>query len=128
MSVSLYAEQRIGEMFSPIFSKAVTLPQGRQLYKFLWNTRYGRLDGLFLANEEDVQAAIGKQLYFGEVLGKFSEVSGTFEEEDVTRLDVSTPEAIAFALCKGGIATYSTEGSVTLSGYNPLNYIEEGQE
>jgi hypothetical protein len=47
----------------------------KALYRFTldWG-RMGTLTSLFVAEQEQVQALIGKEVYFGEVLGKHSEV------------------------------------------------------
>ena len=56
----------------------------RHLYEFRWDcSRMGRLLGLFVAEEKEVEDAIGKQVYFGEVLGKHSEIEGELEKDDV---------------------------------------------
>jgi hypothetical protein len=86
----------------------------KYLWKFYWDCgRAGELDGLFVATEEEVEYAKGKHAYFGEVLGKHSEVYGTIDEGDIWKLDVS-PEAVE-------------EVSKVLghdwSGFNPLDYI-----
>lgn len=73
------------------------------------------VDGIFLATEKEVKELIGKEVYFGEVLGKHSEIYGTIDVGDITELDV-TPQTIN-DLAKFG----------TLSGYNPLEYWEEGR-
>lgn len=54
------------------------------IYEFYWDCgRMGELEGLFLADSKDVADAIGKTIYFGEVLGKHSEVEGTLNAEDI---------------------------------------------
>jgi hypothetical protein len=87
----------------------------KYLYKFYWDCgRSGELEGLFVATEEEVNAAIGSEAYFGEVLGKHSEVYGTIEEGEITKLDVS-PEAVE------EVSKYL--GS-TWSGFNPLYFVK----
>jgi len=86
----------------------------KYLWKFEWDCgRQGTLEGLFVATKEEVQSLIGKQVNFGEVLGKHSEVYGTIEEGEVTMiiLDAKTVEKVAKIL------------GDTWSGYNPLYYI-----
>lgn len=61
----------------------------KSLYKFEWDVgRMGELDGLFVAYDKEVKAAIGKEVYFGEVLGKHSEIYGELEESELTKIDV----------------------------------------
>jgi hypothetical protein len=56
----------------------------RKLWQFHWNCgRMGDLNGLFVATNEEVEKTIGKFLYFGEVLGKHSEVQGDLERKDI---------------------------------------------
>jgi hypothetical protein len=84
------------------------------LYKFEWDMgRQGTVDGLFLAASEDVDKAIGKKVYFGEILGKHSEVYGTLDIDDLT-LVTENPAVIKI------FQDYKLS-----SGYCPLDYIEE---
>lgn len=54
------------------------------LYTFFLDCgRSGSVEGLFIATEEEVQETIGKSIYFGEVLGKHSELIHTLKKEDV---------------------------------------------
>lgn len=73
----------------------------------------GDLEGLFIADETEVNAAIGEHLYFGEVLGKHSEIEGTFEEGEARILNI--PEETVVIL--------ENELGSTLSGFNPLQYL-----
>lgn len=85
------------------------------LWKFdLYCGRSGDLDGLFVATELEVAEVIGKCAYFGEVLGKHSEVAGTLKETDIKKLDLDseTVEKVSKILGK------------TWSGFNPLHYIQ----
>lgn len=86
----------------------------KHLYKFHWDCgRSGELDGLFVATEREVEEIIGEEVYFGEVLGKHSEVYGTIEEGEIQKLDIS-PKSVA------EVSKYLGE---TWSGFNPLEYI-----
>lgn len=58
---------------------------------------------------------IGKELYFGEVLGKHSEIYGIVEKEDIKEIKVS----------KNTIEELQEKCGYNISGYNPLDYIEE---
>ncbi len=57
----------------------------KKLYRFnLYCGRSGSLHGLFVAEPDEVEKAIGKTVHFGEVLGKHSEVSCTLEAKHFT--------------------------------------------
>lgn len=87
------------------------------LYKlFVDYGRSGEIEGLFAATEEDITAAYGKQVYLGGALGKHSEVYFYLDPEMIERLEVS-PEAVAQIV--------KAVGHGSISGYNPLEYIEE---
>lgn len=92
----------------------------RKLYAFYWDChRMGSLDGLFVATDEDIQRILGKKIYFGEVLGKHSEIYGTIEEGDLT--------------VKGDDQDFIDKlvkiiGGTTISGYNPVSYYYSGLE
>lgn len=87
----------------------------KYLYKFYWDCgRSGDLQGLFVATEEEVNRAIGSEVYFGEVLGKHSEVYGTLDEGDIVKLDIS-PEAVE---------EVSKHLGSRWSGFNPLEYVK----
>lgn len=75
----------------------------------------GELDGLFVADQSEVDALIGKELYFGEVLGKHSEIYGTLEADEIT---VKSDDP---AFMKKFIEVM---GAGTISGFNPLEYYE----
>lgn len=90
----------------------------KYLWKFGWDMGYGSIEGLFVATEETVADLIGKEVYFGEVLGDYSEVEGEIEKNDVVKVDLD-PETIAKVTAVLGM---------TWSGYNPLNYLEEEAE
>lgn len=85
-----------------------------KLYEYYLDCgRMGSLSGLFVADDAVVEAAIGKRVYFGEVLGKHSEVYGTLDREELT-VKSEDQEFIAKLV--------DLLGS-DISGYNPLGYI-----
>ncbi len=85
------------------------------IYRFYWGCgRMGDVEGVFIAKEEDIKNAIDKYVYFGEILGKHSEVYGNLEDKDLTIMS-SDPNAIKVLR---EIFKYGT-----ISGYNPLDYI-----
>ena len=88
----------------------------KKLYSFDRNFgRMGDLDGLFIAEEAEVKAIIGKEIYFGEVLGKHSEIVVTLEEKD---LAVKSEDSAFIETLREVI------GRDTISGHNPLDYYE----
>lgn len=85
------------------------------LWKFYWDCRrQGGVEGLFVATEDKVKDLIGKQADFGEILGKHSEVYGTIEEGEITKvnLDSETVDKVTIILGE------------TWSGYNPIHYVQ----
>ena len=78
--------------------------------------RQGDIQGIFIADDDDVEAAYGAKLYFGEALGKHSNVKGTFKMEDIIPItdDQELIEKLE-SFFPGG----------RLSGYNPLDYISK---
>lgn len=80
------------------------------LWKFFWDCgRQGEVEGVFKATKEEVANAIGKEVYFGEILGRHSEVYGTLEEGECEIIS-DNPLYVLNAI---------------ESGYNPLDYIED---
>ena len=82
------------------------------LWSFYWDCgRQGEVEGLFKATKEEVENAIGKEVYFGEILGKYSEIYGTIEEGEIELVSDNPIEVM----------------NATESGYNPLEYLEENR-
>lgn len=84
----------------------------KAIYKLNFDCgRDGGLDGIFIADKEYVDMLIGSgiEVYFGEVLGKHSEVYGEIEETDI-KLVTDDPIAIEI------FEKYDLS-----SGYNPFN-------
>lgn len=66
----------------------------KAVYKFhFYCGRMGSLKGVFVEDERLVEQCIGKEIYFGEVLGKHSEVYGPLEISDLTKV-TDDPEII----------------------------------
>jgi hypothetical protein len=84
------------------------------IYKFCKNFgRKGYLDGIFVADSEDVQRAHGETAYFGDVLGKHSEVYCEVDEDDLVLISDNPSDVEVF-------------NRLYLSvGYNPLDYISD---
>lgn len=85
-----------------------------KLYRFFWDAgRQGHVEGVFAEDSETVKKSIGKDVHFGEILGKHSEVQGILEDEDLT------------ILCEDkDFIQKATEYKLIPIGYNPLDYIE----
>lgn len=87
------------------------------LYKFYWDCgRSGKLESIFVADAKEIENVFGREVYFGEVLGKHSEIYGTLEAGDFTLL---TEDKSFIELFEKHIGTV---------GYNPFDYIEEDEE
>lgn len=87
----------------------------KKLYSFFWDCgRMGSVEGLFIADEEKVDELMGHRIYFGEILGKHSEIYGNLDDEDISVLseDQEKIEWLEGIMC-----------SKTISGYNPLDYV-----
>lgn len=92
-----------------------------KLYSFHFSCgRMGSLEGLFVEDDKLLSETIGTELYFGEVLGKHSEVYGPFEESDVSVLS-EDQDKIQWLVEVAG------KGSKSISGYNPMDYIPEDE-
>lgn len=88
----------------------------RNLYRFFWDCgRMGDVEGLFVATPEEVDKNIGRIVYFGEILGKHSEITGSLDEEDLEI--VSSDQDFINKL----VDILGTD----ISGYNPLDNIED---
>lgn len=85
----------------------------KKLYSFYWDCgRMGNLQGLFIAEESEVQKILGKEVYFGEVLGKHSEIYGTVDDNDIEIVSEDREKVEWLENLLGS----------TVSGYNPLDY------
>ena len=79
----------------------------KKLWKFDWGIDTSFIGGLFVATDEEVENIIGKEVFFGEIDGKHSEVHGTIERDEITL--VSDNPIVINAVGEFGI--------------NPLNYL-----
>jgi hypothetical protein len=87
----------------------------KAIYKLKFDCgRCGSLDGIFTAEISEMNRLIqsGAEVYFGEVLGKHSEITGPIEQSNIT-LVTNDPEVVA-VFEKHKMAT----------GHNPFDYIE----
>ena len=107
------------------------------LYNFHFDCgRQGTLNGMFAVDARgeaalDALIASRREVYFGEVLGKHSEVSGPIDPGDVSMVD-ATPEEVATVcriLCGGGDAI-APDGFpwCDIHGFNPLSYLAQSCE
>jgi len=78
--------------------------------------RMGELYGLFIEEEKKVKKIIGRRVYFGEVLGKYSEICGPINQNEI--IERSDDQELIKTLLK-------VFGSKTISGYNPVVYYDE---
>ena len=78
--------------------------------------RNGHLESLFIATPEQVEFMIGKELYFGEVLGKHSEIYGKLYRSEITFI-TNDPAAIEIFI------THDLK-----IGYCPIDALEHGYE
>lgn len=83
------------------------------IYKFHWDCgRNGSLRGTFVADSSKIESSISKFVYFGEVLGKHSQIQGVLTEEDFTLVS-DKPEHVDWFI------------SLDLAnGFNPFDYLE----
>ena len=90
------------------------------LVSFFWNEgRMGDVEGLFVTTKEKIEKSLGKEVYFGEILGKHSEIFGTLKKEDF-KVESDDPAFIDKLV--------EIIGAETISGYNPFDYFEEELE
>ena len=86
----------------------------KKLYKFKWNFPYGIVDGLFIADEKDVENLYERTIDFGDILGRFSKVSGIVNYKDIEEISD----------CQGLVVQLEELFGKTISGYNPLEFLK----
>lgn len=85
----------------------------KKLYKFYWDCdKLGEISGIFVEEQEDLEGILGKVIYFGDILGKGTEVLGTFTEDSVEVLSEDQEFIEMF------------EDVVGQHGCNPLDYYD----
>ena len=83
--------------------------------RFYWDCgRMGSVDGMFVTTKAALEAAYGKDVYFGEILGKHSDIYGTLDENDIEIVTEDQDFIEKFIEILG-------DGDI--SGYNPLSYL-----
>jgi len=100
------------------------------IVEFFWDCgRMGDLSGLFICEKEDLKTIEGKEVSFGECLGKHSNVNGTISADDfvIKTEDQEFIQKFIEIMCDG---TYSVESdsTFTISGYNPFDYIDISED
>jgi hypothetical protein len=94
--------------------------EDKVLVEFDWYCgRMGSVQGLFITYPSVLKSAYGKHVYFGEILGKHSEIEGTIDEKDFTV--VSQDQDFINKLA-------DVIKSTNISGYNPLEYMNEDDQ
>ena len=92
----------------------------KAIYEFYWDCgRMGDVEGVFIEDTETVNKLIGKTIYFGEILGKHSEIYGTLDEGDLT---IKSDDQEFIEKC------IEVFGEGTISGYNPVDYYDPDQD
>jgi len=92
----------------------------KAIYKFHWDCgRMGSLESIFIADKDYAKSFIGKEIYFGEVLGKHSEIYGELEKKDLKILTEDQDFIEKFE---------KIIGTGTISGHNPLEWYDEDIE
>jgi len=85
----------------------------KKLWKFQWDVgRMGMVESTFVATQSEINEVIGSEVYFGEILGKHSDIYGTLDAEDLQVISEDQDEIAVF------------ERTVGSTGHNPLDYIE----
>lgn len=78
--------------------------------------RQGDVEGLFVCDKAALEASYGKEVYFGEILGKHSEV---IIELDESCFEIKSDDQEFIAKFVEII------GDGTVSGYNPFDYMDD---
>ena len=87
------------------------------LVRFFWDAgRSGAVESVFVTTEEELKKCYGKEVYFGEILGKHSEVYGVFEVNDITVISEDQD------FIKKLVEVFS---SWVISGHYPIDHIPE---
>ena len=87
----------------------------KKLYKFYWGCgSQGDIEGLFISNDKTVEKTIGKEISFGEILGKYSDIFGTLDKEDIEEISEDQEFIKKFESIVG-----------KSFGHNPLSNINE---
>jgi len=92
----------------------------KRLWKFKQDFgRMGEIESVFIAHISEVRDLIGKTVFFGEILGKHSDIHTDISKEDFTV--ITENQEVIEELEKH-------LGTTTISGYNPINYYNEQEQ
>lgn len=87
------------------------------LAQFNWDCgRSGSVEGLFVTTYTELEKTYGKNIYFGEILGKHSDVHGILERHDIEIKSEDTDFISKLV---------DILGTTNISGYNPFDYLSE---
>lgn len=92
---------------------------------FLNCGRMGELEGSFVCEEETLKSLYGKDIYFGEVLGKHSDIVALLEESDIT---IKTDDQDFIKLFEEIMGEGWSTGINPIHFYDPDNYYDEEDE
>lgn len=88
----------------------------KKLYRFTQSYgRMGDLKGIFVAEESEINAIIGEEIFYGEVLGKNSEIISILQKEDLEILSEDQKFIKKFIEI------------IENFGFNPLDYYNEDE-
>lgn len=91
--------------------------ENRALFKlFVDCGRMGNLEGIFISTKTKVDSIIGKYIYFGEVLGKHSEIYGDIERDWIEF--ITDDENAIEIFDKHSLS----------SGFNPFDYLGDVED
>jgi hypothetical protein len=111
-------EKRFADEYLTLVKDEKSTDSGKVVFNFLWDCgRQGSVEGIFVATRDEVEQLIGKEVYFGEVLGKHSEIYGEIKPGDITEIS-DDQSAINFV-------NNHLEGG---TGFNPFDYLPEEEE
>ena len=92
----------------------------KDIYKFCLDCgRQGSLDGIFVADSKDIIAIKGMKVYFGEALGKHSEVISDMTKEDGATFELASSDPAAIKV---------VEDLNLSNGTNPFSAVMDNDE
>lgn len=83
---------------------------------FLDCGRMGEVEGLFVTNKESLEKTYGREVCFGEILGKHSDVYAELDADSYVIVTEDQDFINRFV---------EIMGDGTISGYSPLDYLED---
>lgn len=97
----------------------------RVLVKFDFGAYYGRVESLIVCTTNDINSMVGKNIHFGEVAGKHSEVYGEITSD---MFEIISDSSIVIDTFLGAFETAHDHEPVTLMGISPFDYDDEESE